>query len=397
MKKISIIGAGVGPATITREAEDAIQAAEVLLGARRMLDMFSMPDKQAIAAFSPDEVRRAIDESSASRFAIIVSGDTGFYSAAEGLCSALCRDEYQLRVLPGISSLSCLFARLRRPWQDVALISCHGRDTNIVDTVRRNRLTFALTGANANELAKKLTDAGFGSLSATVGENVGADNECIYTLSVAEMEHTAIAPLCVVLVDNPRFDSRTPTGIPDTSFIRSDIPMTKSEVRAVIMSRLAIHPHDICWDIGCGTGSVTVEMALSAYRGHVYAIDKNEAAAALTQDNCAAFHIGNVTVQTCSAPSALSSLPMPDVVFIGGSGGSMQAVIKHVAAINPKARIAVTAIAPESLCAALTALEECGIKADAVQVSIARAQKAAGLHMLMAQNPIFVITGGCNG
>lgn len=395
IKKISIIGTGLGPATITHDAHAAIQDAQVLLGAKRMLDMFSQPGKPAIEVFSPDAVLDAIDNSSADRFAILVSGDTGFYSAADRLCRAL--DKYELTVLPGISSLNYFFARLKLPWQDAALISCHGQNGHIVDTVRRNRLTFALTGGNTKELAEQLSLAGFGSLSVTTGENLGTPNEKIRSLSISDMLHANISPLCVILVKNPCPDSRILTGMPDERFIRGSVPMTKAEVRAIVMSRLAIRPCDVCWDVGCGTGSVTVEMALSAYKGHVYAMDRSTEAIKLTMDNCAAFHIGNTTVISGNAPSCLHGLPAPDAVFIGGTGGNMQHIVSHIAETAPMARIAITAIAPESLCSALAALKCCGIKPDITQISIARSKETAGLHMLTANNPIFLIAGGING
>lgn len=395
MKKVAIIGTGIGPATITTDAHAAIQDAQVLLGAKRMLDMFSQPGKPAIEVFSPAAVLDAIDKSAADRFAILVSGDTGFYSAADGLCRAL--DKYELTVLPGISSLSYFFARLKRPWQDAALISCHGQNGHIVDTVRRNRLTFVLTGGNAKYLAEQLSLAGFGSLSVTTGENLGTPSEKILSQSVSDMLNTDVSTLCVMLVENPCPDSRILTGIPDDRFIRGSVPMTKAEMRAVIMSRLAIRPCNTCWDVGCGTGSVTVEMAFSAYKGHVYAMDRNAEAIKLTMDNCAAFHIGNTTVISGNAPSCFHDLPAPDVVFIGGTGGNMQEIIRHIVETAPMARMAITAIAPESLCSALTALKCCGIKPYITQISIARSKEAAGLHMLTANNPIFLITGGIDG
>ncbi|MBQ1460114.1 MAG: precorrin-6Y C5,15-methyltransferase (decarboxylating) subunit CbiT, partial [Oscillospiraceae bacterium] len=180
----------------------------------------------------------------------------------------------------------------------------------------------------------------------------------------------------------------------DGEFVRGEVPMTKAEIRAISMSKLLPRPDDVCCDVGCGTGSVTVEMALAAWRGHVYAIDKNEEAVALTERNCAAFHLGNVTVRHGGAPEALNDLPPLDVVFVGGSGKNMDAIFDAVLGKNPRAHIVVNAIALESVQAALNAFAAHGLAAEVVQVGVAAAKTVAGLHMMMAQNPIFIISGG---
>ena len=200
--------------------------------------------------------------------------------------------------------------------------------------------------------------------------------------------------LAVLLIENPAPDDRIRCGIPDEEFIRGKVPMTKAEIRAITMSKLGLCPGDVCWDVGCGTGSVTVEMALAAYKGHVYGVDKNEDAVALTEQNAAAFHLGNVNAICGGAPEALRDLPTPDAVFIGGSGGRMDAVFDIILDKNPRARIVVNAIALESVQAALAAFAAHGMEPELVQVGVSAAKAVAGLHMMMAQNPIFIISGG---
>ena len=392
MKSVAIIGIGMGADTVTGEGLRAIEQAEVLLGAPRMLSAFSRFDKPSYAVYEPEKVKTLLDESGFLRFAVLVSGDTGFYSAADGLTGTL--SGYEMRLIPGICSVSYFFAKIKRPWQDAALLSCHGRGTNFTDTVRRNRLTFALTGGNADTLAKGLAEAGFGGLTATIGENLGAENERIFTLPVNELEKASVSNLSVLLIENPDADARIRFGIPDEEFIRGEAPMTKSEVRAVSMSRLALSPDAVCCDIGAGTGSVTVEMALTAYEGHVYAIDKNEEAVSLIAENCRRFHIGNVTPVFGNAPRALLSLPPLDATFIGGSGGAMGDIFEAVLLKNPYVRIVVNAIALETLHAAVEAYKAHGIMPEIVQLNAARAKPAGGLHMMLAQNPVFIISGG---
>jgi len=392
VKTVWIVGVGTGPDTLTREAARAVETAQVLFGAPRLLAAYAPDGAPQEPLYTPETIAPVVAASGCDRFAVLVSGDTGFYSAALRLCAELTGCE--IKVLPGVSSLNCFFARIARPWQNAALVSCHGRGANLVDTVRRNAETFALTGGNVPQLAAALCDAGFGDLTATVGQELGLPGERIDRMSVRALARAEISPLSVLLIDNPAPDARARTGIPDGEFIRGDVPMTKSPVRAVTMSRLAVRPEDLCFDIGAGTGSVTVEMALAAYRGHVWAIDKNPEAVSLTRKNCAAFHLGNVTALHAGALEALGELPAPDAVFLGGSGGGMRQLVDLVLSKNPNARIVANAIALESAQAALEALEAHGLETELLQIGTGIGRRVAGLHMMTAQNPIFIVTGG---
>ncbi len=395
MKRIRIIGMGVSADTVTQEGLRAIGQAEVLIGAPRLLDAFDEPGKQRYAEYAPEEVAQIVEQSGAKRFAVLVSGDTGFYSAAEKICEALA--VYDVTLVPGVSSLQCFFARLKRPWQDAALLSCHGRETNLADTVRRNRLTFALTGDNIPLLCETLMEAGFGHLRVHAGENLGMKNERILNLRVEELKDAALGALAVLLVENPDVDGRARYGLPDELFVRGEVPLTKAEVRAVTASKLALRPGAVCCDVGCGTGSVTVEMALAAYDGCVYAIDRNEEAIRLTRENCRAFHIGNVKTILGGAPDALESLPPMDAAFIGGNGGRLVEIVSALLRKNVAARIVVNAVTLESVQEAAAAFAQNGMEPEIVQIGVTRAKAAGNRRLLAAQNPVFILSGGGHG
>lgn len=392
MKEIKLIGVGMGLDTVTNDGIVAIRDAEVLIGAQRMLSLFSNTGKSEVCAYLPDDVLSAVEESEYERFAVLLSGDTGFFSAADGLVQTL--SKYDIKLIPGISSMSYLFARLKRPWQEAAFISCHGREENLVDTVRRNRLTFVLTGENVPELGVQLCDAGFGKLCVTVGENLGTPNERIRNYSITELSSAGIGALSVLLIENPDYDARVRCGIKDDEFVRGNVPMTKAEVRAATLSKLSLFPDAVCCDIGCGTGSVTVEMALAAYRGHVYALDKNPEAILLTTQNSKRFHVGNIIPLLGSAPETLDSVPALDAAFIGGSVGRMDEIFAAILGKNPRARIVVNAITLESLHSAQAAFAAHDIQPEIVQLCVNRIKPAAGLHMIAAQNPVFILSGG---
>ena len=392
MKTVSIIGIGMSRETVTAQGLAAVKAADVLLGAPRMTDAFADLGKPSIPEYAAARVAQAVRGSDRERFAVLVSGDVGFYSAAESLLRAL--DFCEVGLIPGVSSLGYFFAKLRLPWQDAAAISCHGREQNLADTVRRNRFTFALTGGNVPALAEALESADFGGLTVTVGENLGRPEERIFSRTARELKAEAVSSLAVLLVENPQADASVPCGIADERFIRGEVPMTKAEVRAAIASKLRIAPDMICADVGAGTGSVTVETALAAWRGHVYAIDRVPEAVELIGQNARRFHLGNVTPILGRAPEALEDLPPLDAVFIGGSSGGMDQIVAAVLKKNLEARIVASAIALESAMNAVRALSDAGLSPEVVQIAASRSRAVAGLHMMMALNPIYLISGG---
>ena len=391
MKEINIIGMGMSEKTLTSEALELIKKADILIGAKRLINEFSHLNKPSFNAYLSDDILEIIEKEDRERIAILVSGDVGFYSAAEKLTDTL--KNYDPNLIAGISSVSYFFAKCRLPWKDANLISCHGIDTNIVSSVGRNRFTFALTGKNVPELQKELDKFGFGDLKVWVGENLGSEEESIQETIISDLSGKEFSSLTVLIIENPDFDSRIRTGIPDEEFIRGKVPMTKSEVRSVCLSKLSLSPNDIAYDIGCGTGSVTIEMAFSAYDGKVYAFDKNEEAIGLLEKNCEKFHLDNVEAICGLAPECLEGLPVPDVAFIGGSSGNMDEIVSYLYGINSNMRFVITAVTLENAMAGLNSLKNVGISGDIVQVAVSKGKAIADLHMLIAQNPIFIISG----
>ena len=394
MKEINIIGMGMSEKTLTHEALELINEADILIGAKRLINEFAHLNKPSHNAYLSNDILEIIEKTDAQKIAILVSGDVGFYSAAEKLVDVL--KEYGPNLISGISSVSYFFAKCSLPWKNANLISCHGIDTNIVSSVRRNEYTFALTGKNIPELQNDLVKYGFGDLKVWVGENLGSDEESIQETKVSQLGGREYSSLTVLIIENPDFDSRIRTGIDDEEFIRGKVPMTKSEVRAVCLSKLSLSPDDIAYDIGCGTGSVTIEMAFSAYDGKIYAFDKNEEAISLLEQNCQKFHLDNVEAICGLAPECLEGLPVPDVAFIGGSSGNMDEIVKYLYGLNSHMRFVITAISLENAMAALDSLKSVGIDGDIVQVAVSKGKKIADLHMLMAQYPIFIINGGAD-
>ena len=390
---------GGGQETMTAECAAALRNARCILGAKRLLEHLPRGcTDNRIAAVRAQELLDAILGQQGG-CVVVFSGDAGFYSGARGLLPLLAQRGIPVQVLPGVSSVQLFAARLGRPWQDWELVSAHGVDCNVIGAVSRGKPAFCLTGGalGPGELCRMLADAGLGFLPVAVGENLSGPEEKITTSTAAELAGRSFASLSVLLAEPaPRFERRSP-GLSDGMFVRGQAPMTKQEVRAAALAKLGVGPSDVLWDVGAGTGSVSVELALSAPEGQVFAVECDEDACALVRENKRKFSTWNLQLVEGKAPQALAGLPAPDAVFIGGTKGGMEDIVGQVLAKNENARICISAIALETLSAAVTALEKHGLEADVAQIAVSRTRPAGKLHLLMANNPTFLITGERHG
>lgn len=394
---VTLIGMGSGqPENLTLQGLAALRQADLILGARRLLAVLPAGcTENRAAAYRPDEVVELLQTSGAENAVLVYSGDTGFYSGASAMMEKLEALGVRARVLPGLSSIQLLAAALGRPWQGWNLVSAHGRTCDPVAECMQGRPTFFLTGGSEDPatLCAQLAAEGFGDVQAVVGQCLGTPEEKIFRGSVKELAAGRFNSLSVLLVEAAEVLPRRAPGLPDEAFERGDVPMTKQEVRAAVLAKLAVRPEDILWDVGAGTGSVSVELALAAPRGRVYAVECRPEGCALIKANREKFRTRNLVLVEGLAPAALSDLPAPDAVFIGGSKGSLAAIVDAALDKNPDARICVSAIALESLSAAVAALTAKGRTVQVSQIAVSRARAVGGLHLMMAQNPIYLITG----
>lgn len=243
-------------------------------------------------------------------------------------------------------------------------------------------------------LCRTLTQAGLGHTRVSAGENLSYPNEKITTGTAETLQDCNFDSLCAALLHCPGAPAPVTFGLPDEVFVRAEaVPMTKSEVRAVCLSKLALGEDSVAWDVGAGTGSVTIEMALAAQRGKIYAIERKDAAVALLKENCARFHTDNVTVIPGTAPECCHDLPAPTHAFLGGTSGNMKEIIALLLDKNPAVRIVATAVTLESV-AELTACLSLfpDRKPEIVTLSVSRGRPLGAYHLMTAQNPIWIFT-----
>lgn len=397
-----LVGIGMGtPDHLTGEARAAFEKADCILGSGRMLDFFQNIGKPLFDAYDPAKMLAYVQEHPEHRTIVVaLSGDVGFYSGARRLISAFGNAGIRTELITGISSVTYFCSRLQIPWEDVKLMSIHGRRENLIAAVRTHFRTFTLLGGRDNvaSLCEKLEKYGFENVKLYIGERLHYPEERITEGTPAELNKKAFDSLCVAIIENPSYMSGLRSCIPDEEFQRGDAPMTKSEVRSLSVAKLNLNRDSIAWDIGAGTGSVTIEMALAAADGEVYAIEKKPAAAALIEENARRFGTPNVEVHVGTAPEALTDLPAPTHAFIGGSSGNMKEILQLLLAKNPQVRVVINAITLETVAEANSCFKELGFTdVDITQIQAAKAKKVGPYEMMMGQNPVYIFAGTGKG
>lgn len=398
MSEITMVGIGCGNEEyLTEASKAAIENADILIGADRMLELVKTTCKQ-FAAVKSEEIIDIIEDNKDKKICVMYSGDTGFYSGATKLSEALREKNLEYRIIPGISSIQMMAARLGVPWQDWKLVSAHGRECNILAHLMEGKDTFFLTGGIVlpKDICRTLCMVGLGKTKVYVGERLSYADERLTEGYAEELSGRDFDKLAVMLVEAISVPEKQCVGIDDELFIRGGVPMTKRDVRASVMARMNVSENETVWDIGAGTGSISVELALAAKRGEVYAIECVQEGCELIAANREKFKVWNIHIVEGKAPEVLDGLPKPDAVFIGGTRGNLDKILDKILNVNPKVRLCITAIALESLTNSLTELTKRGLDINVTQISSSRSKRLGSYNMLSGDNPVFIITGGCN-
>lgn len=397
-QKISLVGIGMGAEkTLTLEGKKALNEAELLIGAKRMTEAVQKPGQMVLHEYRSEKIVEYIREHPKYRtVAIALSGDVGFYSGAKKLIDQL---DGNVEVICGISSVVYFMSKIGLSWDDAKIVSAHGRNCNLISLIRHNPKVFSILGTEDGVavLASRLVYYGMGDVTLYVGENLSYENEKIFHDKAANLTEYRGDALSVVTACNEKATPMSAVhGISDGEFLRGKAPMTKEEVRTVSLSKLRLSEDSVCYDVGAGTGSVSVEMALRAWMGQVYAIEKKEDALTLLKENKKKFAVDNLVIIPGVAPEAMTELPAPTHAFIGGSSGNMQDIINLLLEKNPKVRIVINCITLETVTEAMNAIRDFGLEdVDIVQLAAARSKSIGRYHMMMGENPIYIIS--CSG
>ena len=405
--KVVLVGIGMnGERHLTPEARRALDRAQVLFGAPRMLESFAGNYKK-YPFYTGDRILPILsDFQETSReetvcAGILFSGDTGFYSGCRNLVPALQKlDGAEVQVLPGISSVSALAAAVGICWQDGKILSTHGISEEdwipeFLDAAKHRAKTFLITSGakDVRRMGQLLAERHRGNCICHIGCNLGMAQEQILRLSPEACMDFREPGLCTVLVENPEPQPRRLTpGMVDDAFTREKVPMTKEEVRALSICKLHLTAPAVVYDIGSGSGSVSVEMAGLDPSVKVYSIEVKEDAYDLTCRNVEKFGFVNVTAVRGAAPECLKSLPDPTHVFIGGSGGHLEEILVHLMNRKRPIRVVLNTVTLETLAEASRLMVKYELEGEICQVQVSRSRKAGSYHLMQGQNPVNIIS-----
>jgi precorrin-6B C5,15-methyltransferase / cobalt-precorrin-6B C5,C15-methyltransferase len=406
MIPVQVVGLGMSPADLTLRAREIIQEAQVLVGGRRLLDYF--PEHLAMKiplGKDPEGTLRQLPAlAETRRVVVLASGDPNFYGVGPLVVKVLGAE--QVVIHPNLTVIQTACARLRMPWQDAAVISLHGRSWEALAASLGNPgplLIYTDPAHPPGEIARFLVDRGLVRARFCVLEDLGQDTERVTWMSLAQAQEREFSPLnLVVVVPEPGEASplrpQLHLGLPEEALAHQAGLITKSEVRAVALAKLALGPGQVLWDVGAGGGSVGLEASLLLPGGKIFAVERHPERAAQIIANRDKFGVDNLEVVCAPAPLGLAPLPDPHRVFVGGGGPEVGAIIQEaVRRLAPEGRVVVTAVLLETLAAAQTALEQAGWEVEVVQVQVSRSRPLAGGTSLQALNPVWIVTGWFEG
>jgi precorrin-6Y C5,15-methyltransferase (decarboxylating) len=403
---IHVVGVGrEGAEGLTPRALAVVRAAEVLAGGQRLLDCF--PDVPAervkIGARVDDALGAVAARRAERRVVVLATGDPGYFGITRALRRHVPAED--LEIIPNVSALQWAFAHAREPWDDATFLTVHGRPLKgLVDAVRgRGKVCLFTDDTNTPAaIARALLEAGLRGHRAVLCEDLGGPAERVRHLTLDALAGVDAHPLNTLILLGPEAPPAAAgpvawsPGLPEEAFDQRKPKLgliTKREVRVLSLARLGLRPDSVVWDIGAGSGSVSIEAARLAPRGRVFAVEKNAEDAEIVRGNVARFGVPHVAVVHARAPEGLDALPDPDAVFVGGSGGALAEVLAIAAKrLRPGGRIVVNPITLETLHEAVESYRELGLPHEAILVSIARSKPLLEMMSFEALNPVYVVT-----
>ena len=397
MSRITVIGLDGG--ALSAEAEGLLEEAALVVGGSRHLEALGVePGRAAVLTGDLSEALGRIEETNGP-VVVLASGDPGFFGIVRLLAGRVGWEK--LRVLPGGSSVALAFAHAGLPWDDAVTVSAHGRDPRRAVNVCRARPKVAVLTSpefGPAELARELEGW---RRTLFIAERLGGPDERVF-----RGEATKVAglqwrdPNVVLVLDEERavgmrgwvsggIGSSGRWAVPEGNFEHRSGMITKPETRAFILARLGPGPGDLVWDVGAGSGSVAIECARLG--AAAMAIERVPESCARIRAN-ATRHSAYVQVVEGEAPEALHGLPEPDAVFVGGSGGSFEEIVKFCA-VRARRSVVLALITLERVVPAGEILEDCDLEVETTFLQASRVKGVGALHRLAAETPVFVVSG----
>jgi len=415
--EIQLVGIGMGDAeSLTLAGKVAIEKADVLWGARRMISAYENVKSTEEIYLAKDilpRLQELVEEKANKKITVLFSGDSGIYSGAAKLYAQITewKDSLSeedaagitLRMLPGISSVSYFAAKLAEAYSDAVIESWHGKASDefypghLAARIRRNEKTFVyLSGASdVSRLGELLLKSGLQDCSVAVAYQLSYQEEQIFNYDSVEalLNHSGdyeTEGLYIAFVKNANPNLSISVELSDEAFERARVPMTKADIRHLSVTKLHLTENAVLYDVGAGTGSISIEAAKQHDSIRVFAFEKKKEAADLIRENAARFGCPGIQVIEGFAPECFGDAPAPTHAFIGGSSGNLEEIIDELMKRNPKVRIVMNAISVETIGQFADLLKKYPDHSELIQVTIAKNKQAGNYTLMESQNPVYI-------
>lgn len=406
-ERIYILGVGDdGYEGLSRHAQNLLGEAGLILGPPGLIERLKIVSQpKELAPANLDRLVERLEESlGQKRIVLLTHGDPLFFGTARYLCDRLGKDRFE--VVPHVSSMQLAFARVKENWDDAYLTNLATQPLlRVLEKIRIAEKIgiFTTSELTPSVIAKSLLQAGIDYFHVYVCENLGAKDERVTRGSLEQIAEETFAPLNIMLLlrkanapDRPvAMQGKRLFGNPDELFLQSQPRrglITPMEVRAIALAQLDLGPSSIVWDVGAGTGSVSIEAAQLAVAGRVFAIEMEAADYNLLIENTQRFNVSNVLPVLGEAPRAWLDLPEPDAVFLGGTG---RAVSDLAAAawerLRPGGRLVASIMSMEYVVTLQRQLMEHGIEPQTLMIQLSRSTYQLEQLRLEAANPSFLV------
>ncbi|MGO9611896.1 MAG: precorrin-6y C5,15-methyltransferase (decarboxylating) subunit CbiE [Dissulfurispiraceae bacterium] len=429
MSKIYIIGIGYKP--IEKKARAIILGSDIILASGRLFDAFTMYDefeavKDKVKVINKvDQTMDFIRAEMANHripsqiITLLASGDPMFFGIGRRAVNEFGKDTVE--IIPDLSCIQLAFSKIKETWDDALLMSLHGGP----DPAKRRRLEYELKDLplllskhskiailtdrenNPTSIARHILSSPHfdhrpAALKMYVCEKLSYADEELKEGTPQDIASMSFSEPNVVIIQNmdiPKKNEKNNVkrdicfGLTEKEILHSRGLITKDEVRAVVIHKLRLPHYGVLWDVGAGSGSVSVEVSRVQPGLRVFSVEKDEEQLKNLNENKLRFNATNIEVIKGSAPEVLKDLPPPDRVFIGGSGGNLEKIVSSIAGTLYSGVVVIAAVTLETLQSAIQLLQNKGFDVDISEVSISRFKMTAGKQHIHALNPVFVIRG----
>ncbi|MGQ0812395.1 MAG: precorrin-6y C5,15-methyltransferase (decarboxylating) subunit CbiE [Nitrospiraceae bacterium] len=386
-----------GPLGLPARLIERIESADLLCGGARHLALFPNAgiERWTIGDNVPQLVERLRQERS-RRVIVLASGDPLLFGIGATLADALGKDS--LEIVPHVSAVQEAFARIALPWHDARIVSAHGRPLEpvIASVLSHPKVAMYTDATNTpGRIASALLAAGSPNRRAVVAQRLGESHERVEDLTLRAVQDRVFDPLNVMLVLEPlslALSAESMPQIDDGSLMQRHGQLTKQDVRAVSVARLGFWPGGVMWDIGAGSGAISIDMVRRNPLVRIFAMERDPEQQQCLRTNLARFGISSVTVVKGEAPVVLGALPHPHAIFIGGTGGKLTAILDRCwECLIPGGRVVANLVVLDHLSEWLSWCQRHSAQPDVLLVQLARGAPIVGSLRFEALNPVYVV------